>query len=160
MNLTKIENDYIRLGNKAAIKYNKYLNKEEIKRCIAIAAWKTNETFDPEKFPNTRKTTYFVTVVNNELRSLRNSFLRELHKKRRMKDEFRFFHKRTNTDYVSVELMDMINFCDDPKLIYDKFVLGKTTRELSKELGIAESIIRSKIGKNLDKLKIELADCV
>lgn len=160
MNLTKIDNDYIRLGNKAAMKYIRYLDKEDIKRCIAIAAWKTDKTFNPEEYPNTKKTSYFVNVVNNEFRSLRNSFLRAAHKNRRMKDEFRFFNKRTNTEYVSVELMDMINFCDDPKLIYDKFVLGKTIRELSKESGITENIIRSKILKNINKLKIELADCV
>jgi len=153
---SKIEKEYIKIGKKLAIRYRQYLSKEDIERCINIAYWKVQKFFSEKH--GTKTTSYFYNIINNEFRSIRNSFLRDYDKKSRLKKGYLNLKKVNNGDSGEVDFMDLIEICGKDKgLIYSKFALGKSISEISKEFNMSEALIRSKIKKNLSKLKRELS---
>ena len=52
-----------------------------------------------------------------------------------------------------MEILDLINNCDDPDLIYDRFYKNMTITELAQERGVCGETIRIKIKKTLKRLK-------
>jgi DNA-directed RNA polymerase specialized sigma subunit len=56
-----------------------------------------------------------------------------------------------------VDMIEEIDMCDDPQIIYDRFYKNMTLSEMANERNLSKETIRTKIKKNIKILKKRLA---
>jgi len=152
--------DIIRISESAASSFRSSLSDEEIKNCIYNAIWKANNRFDDSK--NTKFTSYLHRGVVLECLDQQKA------NKGKIKTKSFHYQDSYNTSSVScvfnrfneIDMMDEIERCEDPKLLYDRFYLNMTIGELAKSRNVCGETIRTRLEKNLKKIKISLSGVV
>lgn len=140
------DENIVKIARRAAAGFSKTLSRDEIYTCILNAIWKASERHDPEL--GAKFTTYLYNGVvmecltQQKFNSSKNCL--PIHN-----------NVPENKDFVnSLELMDNIDQCDDPKVIIDYYFNNKSIKEIAQEMGVCGETIRLKIKKNLKKLKM------
>lgn len=152
-NLLRDEN-VLKAANSASYSYRSSLSPSEIENCIKRAIWKASENFNENG--GSKFTSYLHTGVSHECANA----------VRFNKSPFRSLDKSKNAynisgrynDFERVDMMDEISNCGDPKLVYDRFYLNKSYRELAEERNVSGELIRIRLEKCLKKIKNSFND--
>ena len=56
-----------------------------------------------------------------------------------------------------IEMLEEINTCEDPSLIFERFYDNRTLKDMAEKRGISKEAIRFKLKKNLNFLKNRLS---
>ena len=141
------DKDLLKIMASASSRYIYTLSKEEINTGKLNAMWKASKRYNQDS--GCKFTTYLYKGVEMECRT---------QQKFNSKNDPHNKQVHTNmpdpTDYVKkMEILDLINNCDDPDLIYDRFYKNMTITELAQERGVCGETIRIKIKKTLKRLK-------
>ena len=136
--------DIVKVANKAASSFSGALSRDEIQSCILSALWKAKKIY---KEGSKCKLTSFIHrgVVFECLTQ------RKFNLARTSQLTINVPEKRNDTERV--DMLDQIEQCDDPKLIYDRFYQNMTINEIAKDRGVCGETIRIRLKKNLEKLR-------
>lgn len=144
-----VNEDIIKITNKAAVPFIDSLSKDEIKTCIISAIWNAINSYNEDY--KVKFTTFLYRGV-----------VLECLKQKKSNDKLklvsigdRSFVCKKN-DMARVEMVDEISKCEDPELIYDRFYNNKTLSEIAIQRGVSKETVRLKIQKNLSILKNRL----
>ena len=66
----------------------------------------------------------------------------------------------STNDIERIDMLDEIQQCDDPDLIFDRFYKNMTIKEMAHARGVCGETIRIRLKKNLKKLRTSLSKCV
>ena len=139
------KDDILKVTGRASSTFLYSLSKEEIETCILNATWKALERYDQDM--GTKFTTYLYRGVVMECLTQQKFNLKQ--------SRIPSYDKIPDpTDYTfRSEMLDLIQQCDDPDLIHDRFYKNMTIKELAQERGVCGETVRIRIKKNLKKLK-------
>lgn len=156
MKLEEVLNDHdmISIANKACVSYRHLFSDDEIQSCIANAAWNLVK-FYSDNF-NTKPSTYLYNGVVIELKKLKKSNS----KNRESNTILNNYIKCPNNNYEQVDLMDEINHCKDPDMIYDRYYNRLTLQDMSNKYGMTRQGVRLRIEKNLKIMRRRLVGSV
>ena len=144
-----MDEDILRITARASSSFLSTLSREEIKTCILNAIWKALKKYD--KQAGTKFTTYLYRGVVMECLTQQKFNLNQskyfIHKNIAAPEDYNLKH----------EMMDEVENCDDPDLMYDRFYKNMTIKELAKSRGVCGETIRIKIKKNLKKIRSRLS---
>lgn len=142
--LIKDEN-IIKITRKASKRFHRILDKEEIYTCILNAIWKAYSKYNPNK--GSKFTTYLYQGVVIEC-------LTQVKFNKQKRNYVDLHENYANYDINYVDLIDeILEKCDDPQIILDKYFNNKTIKEIAVEYKICNETARLRIKKNLKKLQ-------
>ena len=143
--------DIIRVANKAASSFSGILSRDEIQSCILSALWKAKRRY---KEGSTCKLTSFIhRGVQFECLTQRKFNLAKT-------AQLTISVPDKRDDIERVDMLDQIQQCDDPELIYDRFYKSMTISEIAKARGVCGETIRIRLKKNLKKLRQSMSNGV
>ena len=142
------DQNIVRIANKAASSFASVLSRDEIQTCILSALWKAKKKYKPNS--KCKFTSYLHKGVVFECLTQRK-FNLEKTKQLTISIE----DKKSGTD--TVDMLDQINACEDPELIYDRFYKNMTIKEIATDRGVCGETIRIRLKKNLKKLKYAMS---
>ena len=145
----KLENnDVVGITAKAASSFMSVLSRDEIKTCILNAVWKALKKYNSEA--GCKFTTYLYRGV--VMACLTQQKFNSSQRCQSLKLDY-----PDPTDYeFKAEMLDMVENCDDPDLMYYRYYKNMTIKEMAQQRGVCGETIRIKIKKNLKKLKEHL----
>jgi DNA-directed RNA polymerase specialized sigma subunit len=136
--------DVIRVANKAASSFSNVLSRDEMQTCILSALWKAkNKYIEGSKC---KFTSYVHRGVVFECLTQRKFNLAKT-------NQLNFNVPDRKNDLERIDMLDEIQQCDDPELIYDRFYKNMTIKEIAKSRGVCGETIRIRLKKNLKKLR-------
>jgi DNA-binding IscR family transcriptional regulator len=150
-NLMKTE-EIIRLTKSATASFRHCLTQDELENCIYHALWRACSKYN-EELNDCKFSSYLYNGVLMECMSVKRS------------NEKRFFSntkrslKHSKSSYSSndhIDMMDEINNCADPSIIFDRYYNNMTIKEIAKTNNISRELVRRKINKNLKMMKRNL----
>ena len=145
--------DVIKVANGAAQSFKNILSQDEIKNCILNAIWKASKTFDPKS--NTKFTSYVHRGVVYECLSQRKFNLNK------STSPLTISIPDHRNAFETIDMMDLIKrVCEDPELVIDRFYKDMTIKELAKNRKVCGETIRTRLQKNLQKIKLSLKKSV
>lgn len=136
--------DIVKVANKAASSFSSTLSRDEIQSCILSALWKAKKRY---KLGSKCKLTSFIHrgVVFECLTQRKFNLART--------NQLTISVPEKRNDTERVDMLDEIQQCDDPELIYDRFYKNMTINEIAKDRGVCGETIRIRLQKNLKKLR-------
>ncbi|MQF98082.1 MAG: hypothetical protein FI729_00930 [SAR202 cluster bacterium] len=136
--------DIVKVANKAASSFSSTLSRDEIQSCILSALWKAKKRY---KTGSKCKLTSFIHrgVVFECLTQRKFNLART--------NQLTISVPEKRNDTERVDMLDEIQQCDDPELIYDRFYKNMTINEIAKDRGVCGETIRIRLQKNLKKLR-------
>lgn len=147
-----------KIGYKAALKFKRQLNKEEIDSCFMLALWKAckkyNPDYDPEKIASFN--TFFYKGVLFECMKLcksNASFKENINKIKSGKNLNKIKSHYNDVNFNDFDAKDMGLNEKESKVIIDRFWAGKTLKELSVEAKISQQAMKKRISKILKNVK-------
>ena len=141
-----------RLTKAAASSFRYSLTEDEIENCIYHAIWRAYDKYDAE-LNDCKFSSYLYRGVVMECMSFKRS------------NEKRVFsvlkgsvkHNKSYDSYDDrVDMLDEINNCEDPSIIFDRFYNNMTIKEIANTNNISRELVRRKINKNLKIMKRNL----
>lgn len=145
--------DVIKVANNAAKSFKNILSQDEIKNCILNAIWKASKKFDPNS--NTKFTSYVHRGVVYECLSQRKFNLNK------STSPLTLSIPDNHNAFESVDMKDLVGkVCEDPQLVIDRFYKNMTITELAKSRNVCGETIRTRLQKNLQKMKLSLLKSV
>ena len=143
--------DIIKVANKAASSFSGILSRDEIQSCILSALWKAKRRY---KQGGKCKLTSFIHrgVVFECLTQRKFNLVKTSQLTISVPDK--------RNDIEQVDMLDQIQQCDDPELIYDRFYKSMTINEIAKDRGVCGETIRIRLKKNLKKLRQSMSNGV
>lgn len=136
--------DVIRVANKAASSFANILSRDEIQTCILSALWKAkNKYIEGSKCKFTsyvHRGVVFECLTQRKFNLARTNQL-----------NFNVPDRKNNLERV--DMLDTIQQCNDPELIYDRFYKNMTIKEIAESRGVCGETIRIRLKKNLKKLR-------
>jgi len=144
--------DVIKVANKAASSFSGSLSRDEIQSCILSALWKAKEKYDEKS--KCKLTSYVHKGVVFECLTQRKFNIDKTHSliPNSVSD--------STNDIERIDMLDEIQQCDDPDLIFDRFYNNMTIKEMAHARGVCGETIRIRLKKNLKKLRTSLSKCV
>jgi len=151
-------NEVQNIGYKAALKFKKQLNKEEIDSCFMIALWKACETYNPDydKEKIASFYTYFYKGVLFEcmkLLKVNNSYIENIKKVKSSNNSNKIKDIYNQRDFADFEIFDLFPNKNDHDLIFKRFWENKTLKEISKEYNVSAQSIKKRLTKILNTVK-------
>jgi DNA-directed RNA polymerase specialized sigma subunit len=145
------DSDCISVARKASIPFSGVLSQDEINCCITNAAWNSVKSFNPEK--NAKLTTFlYKGVVIECTKQIKNNSGKNKDVRNISKAGFNLIESKGDHT-KNIEMMDEINNCEDPDIMYGRFYQNKTLNEIAKENAITKEAVRLRIKKNLKIIK-------
>jgi len=138
-----------KIGEKASFSFRRTLSKDEISNCIDKAIWNASENFREDK--GAKFTSYLYKGVVNECLSTLRFNKSDFHSLDSSKNAYNISGKFSG--FERIELMEEIENCGDPELVYDRFYLNKTYQELADERNVSGELIRLRLEKCLKNIK-------
>jgi len=149
-----LSNDELRkIGERASANYRGQLSKDEIRTCIDKAIWSASHSFDEKK--GVKFTSFLYHVVVNECNNTVRFNSSNFYSIERGVDGYSISGKFDG--FEKVDIMDEIANCGDPQLVYDRFYLNKSYRELASDRNVSGELIRIRLEKCLKKIKNSFA---
>ena len=139
------KDDILKVTGRASSTFLHSLSKDEIETCILNATWKAIKKYDKDM--GTKFTTYLYRGVVMECLTQQKFNL-----KQSRIPAYDHIPDPTNYTFRS-EMLDLIQQCDDPDLIHDRYYKNMTIKELAQKGGVCGETVRIRIKKNLKKLK-------
>jgi len=136
--------DIVRVANKAASSFSNILSRDEIQTCILSALWKAKNKY--KEGSKCKFTSFVHRGVVFECLTQRKFNLAKTH-------QLTISVPDRKNDLDRVDMLDEIQQCDDPELIYDRFYKNMTIKEIAESRGVCGETIRIRLQKNLRKLK-------
>jgi len=118
------------------------------------ATWSAINNFKQEK--NTKFTTYLYKGVVYECIKQKKTNNRKSSTPHYNISSANHISCKLGFDF-SADLVDEINICEDPSLIYEKYYYNYTLNDMAKKRGISKEAVRFKLKKNLNFLKSRLS---
>lgn len=143
--------DIIKVANKAASSFSGTLSRDEIQSCILSALWKAKKRY--KEGSKCKLTSFIHKGVVFECLTQRKFNLAKTSQLTISVPE-----KRNDTERV--DMLDQIQQCDDPELIYDRFYKNMTINEIAEDRGVCGETIRIRLKKNLKKLRQSMTNGV
>lgn len=143
------DEDVMNIAYNAASSFATVLSQDEIQSCILNALWRAAERYN--KRNGTKFTSYLHTGVVYECLSQRkfNRSKNPAVLKENIEDK--------HNPIAQIDMLDTIQAkCEDPSLIVDRFYNNMTIKELAKERKVCGETIRTRLQKNLEKLRFSL----
>lgn len=145
--------DIVKVANNAAKSFRGCLSKDEIQNCIVNAIWEANKKYKSDG--KAKFTSYLHTGV--KFQCLSQKKFNNNKKKSSLNPNI---EEKTN-HFASIDMLDTINeVCDDPQLIIDRFYKDMTVSEIAKNTGVSGESIRTRLKKNMEKLRMSLEKSV
>jgi DNA-directed RNA polymerase specialized sigma subunit len=138
---------------KAANQFKSSLNEDDLNTCIMHSIWRALRTYDSEIDNPSNFSTYLYRGVILECLSFRKTNIFKKMYPSESKLKLGSLYK-TQDD---VDMIEEIDMCDDPQIIYDRFYKNMTLSEMANERNLSKETIRTKIKKNIKILKKRLA---
>jgi RNA polymerase sigma factor (sigma-70 family) len=148
------------IGYKAALKFKRQLDKEEIDSCFMTALWKACKAYDPnynapEKMASFK--TFFYKGVLFECMKLtksNNAFKENINKIKNSKNinKIRGFYEESSLK--DTENQDFGLNQKDSDVLIQRFWQGKSLKELANQNNISQQAMKKRINKILNKIKI------
>tara|TARA_B100002019_G_C21269649_1_gene601439 strand:- start:2698 stop:3180 length:483 start_codon:yes stop_codon:yes gene_type:complete len=149
------DEELLRLSNKAAQSFTDSLSKDEIKNCIMSAIWSAVNNFKEDK--KTKFTTYLYKGVIYECIKQKKSNSRK--SKALHFDINNALSVPSGSNFTSeIEMLEEINTCEDPSLIFERFYDNLTLKDMAEKRGVSKEAIRFKLKKNLNFLRNRLSE--
>ena len=143
----KVAGDILKVAGRASSTFLNTLSEDEIQTCFMNATWKAINTYDHTL--DVKFTTYLYRGMVMECLTQQKFNL-----KSRLPS---YTNIPDPIDYTArSEMLDLIQTCDDPDLIYDRYYKNMTIKELALQRGVCGETVRIRIKKNLKKLKSHL----
>ena len=143
--------DIIKVANKAASSFSGTLSRDEIQSCILSALWKAKKRY--REGSKCKLTSFIHKGVVFECLTQRKFNLAKTSQLTISVPE-----KRNDTERV--DMLDQIQQCDDPELVYDRFYKNMTINEIAEDRGVCGETIRIRLKKNLKKLRQSMTNGV
>ena len=143
--------DIVKVANKAASSFSGTLSRDEIQSCILSALWKAKKRY--KQGSKCKLTSFIHRGVVFECLTQRKFNLAKTCQLTISVPE-----KRNDTERV--DMLDQIQQCDDPELVYDRFYKSMTINEIAKDRGVCGETIRIRLKKNLKKLRQSMTNGV
>ena len=141
----------VKVANKAASSFSKTLSRDEIQTCILSALWKAKKKY--REGSKCKLTSYIHRGVVFECLTQRKFNLEK-------SKQLTISVPDRKNDVETIDMLDQIQVCQDPDLIYDRFYKGMTINEMARERGVCGETIRIRLKKNLKKLKYAMSNGV
>jgi len=145
------DEDIIKVSESAAMSFRQDLTEDEIQNCIKNAVWKASKNFDKDK--ETKFTSYLHRGVVFECLGQKRNNVSKHYSLNRFENSENYHYCAKFDDFEKIDMMDEIRLCDEPELIIDRFYGNMTISELAKQHGVCCETIRTRIEKNLKKIK-------
>tara|TARA_Y100001973_G_C5202978_1_gene339228 strand:- start:44 stop:511 length:468 start_codon:yes stop_codon:yes gene_type:complete len=143
--------DIIKVANKAASSFSPTLSRDEIQSCILSALWKAKKRY--KEGSKCKLTSFIHRGVVFECLTQRKFNIAKTKQLTISVQE-----KRDDTERI--DMLDEIEQCDDPSLIFDRFYKNMTINEIAKDRGVCGETIRIRLKKNLKKLRQSISNGV
>lgn len=143
--------DIIKVANKAASSFSSTLSRDEIQSCILSALWKAKTRY--KSGGRCKLTSFIHQGVVYECLTQRKFNLSKT-------SQLTISVQERRNDTERVDMLDQIQQCDDPELIYDRFYKNMTIKEIAKDRGVCGETIRIRLQKNLKKLRKSMSNGV
>lgn len=144
--------NYVKVAESAAFKYRKSLSPDEIQNCIYNAMWKASKSYKDNQ--GKKLTSFLHDAVSweclNSIRFNTNKTISLDSSQSATSIRGKF------NDFEEIDMLDEIRNCGDADLVYGRFYLGKSLRELADERGVCGQMIRSRLEKCLKNIKLSL----
>jgi len=141
------DENIIKISKKASSSFRYYLSSDEIHTCVLNAIWKASEKYDVTK--GSKFTTYvyngiIIECLTQKKFNQKNKKHQQIHKN----------IKAIKDPALEIDLLDEIDTkCKDKNLIYNYYIDNYTINELAKRNGVSIETIRTRIKKNVNKVK-------
>ena len=143
--------DIVKVANKAASSFSNTLSRDEIQTCILSAMWKAKKKY--KEGSKCKLTSYIHKGVVFECLTQRKFNM----DKSRSGNTPMYRIEDKNQDIDRIDMLDQLQVCPDPQLVYDRFYRNMTINELAAERGVCGETIRIRLKKNLKKLRHTLS---
>lgn len=151
-----IDEDLINIANKAAQRFSDRLSQDEIKTCIMSAMWQASNRFDNKR--NIKFSTYlYKSVLYECLKQKKIALKNNYNTYSNIENLKNLITKREISDFEKIDILDTIEKCKDPDIIYDKFYNNLSLGDIAKKTGVSKETVRFKLKKNLNFLKQRLS---
>ena len=148
------DENVIKAAESASYSYRSTLSPSEIDNCIKRAVWKASKNF--VEGGGSKFTSYLHTGVSHECANAVRFNKLPFHSLDKSKNSYNISGRYN--EFERVDMMDEIANCGDPQLVYDRFYLNKSYRELASERNVSGELIRIRLEKCLKKIKSSFAD--
>jgi len=148
--------DFFSIAKKATRTFSDDLSQDEIKTCIMSAMWQATNKFDESR--NIKFSTYLYQSVLYECLKQKKYLVKENNKIHSNLNNLKnIVNGRVYNEIQKIEMLDEINSCSDPDIIYDKFYNNLSLKDIAIKHNISKETVRYKLKKNLNSLKLKLS---
>jgi len=146
--------DLIKIGRKITKTFYS-LNLNDRENCILVALWKCISRYDPEKFSHSSFTSYFYRGLEIECLTWNKGHKRGYHPTHPCKES-----TKRDDSLEHVDLMDEIEKDENYSILYDRFFLNLSIRQIAVDHNCSYEFIRGKINKSISRIRTNLTECV